>query len=237
MSGSLIYISSGFVFRPPTPILIQSLESKTTNGDPVFNQIQFIPGWERDIWMMNQSHHGLSAPDLKWDRLAIIVDKKGPVKTARFLQLPPGPLEWDDSLLNKSIEYRVSCFICHSNGPRAIRADAGGLKLNSFSQLKIQLWNLRIKTYQRVLQDPQQAQKDVNLKIPFRHLAKIDNETLQVASCTRCHSDDSWLQRGPLTRQNRLTIQFMLESKQMPPPGFSISPEDKSRIQKFILGF
>lgn len=218
------------------PIVIQSLESKNPNGGPVYNKIKFFPGFDKDIWMMNQSHQGLGAESQQWDRLAIIVDKTGKQKTAKFLQLPPGELNWSEDLLKQNIDFKISCFMCHSNGPRAIRPDKVSLGLDLKTQAKIFFWNLRIKTYGQILENKEQATSDQSLKIPFRHRTAIDNEALNVKSCTKCHSNDGFFRRGFLTRQNMMTIKFMIENEIMPPKGFSISGEDKNQIKNFILG-
>jgi hypothetical protein len=231
--SSLAAILTSYVFMDQDSVLIQSWESKTKDQLPVFNRIKYIPGFTREIWMMNQSHHGSSAPGANWDRLAIVIDSN---KEAQFLQLPPGELEWKEEYLQKGIGNKVSCFMCHSNGPRAIRPDPN-FKLSLKEKVKITLWNLRIKTYRRIKEAPIHKIQDKALKIPFRNRAKFDNEELNIASCTRCHSEDSLVQRGPLTRQNFLSIRFMLEKKLMPPPGFEITSQDKLRLHNFLLGF
>jgi len=212
-------------------VLFQSLESKTVENAPVFNRIKFFPGWQRDIWMMNQSHHGADAPAGRWDRLAIVIDKKG--KTARFYQLPPGKLEWDESLPGQAIPYRVSCFICHPNGPRAVRPDSAGLSLSPFTKWKVSWWNLRVRMYGRIHEAPEQAIADAQLRVPFRHRAPLDNDELHVKACAKCHNENA---RGPLTRQNALTIQFMLEKDLMPPSGRRLSEKDRRSLEAFIAG-
>jgi hypothetical protein len=230
-------VISAVIFLPPqTAMTIQSLESKNIHGDPVYNQIKFFPGFTKDVWMMNQSHHGLHVNSDKWDRLAIIVDKSGAKKTAQFLQLPPGELNWSEDLPTKAIPYRVSCFICHSNGPRAIRPDFEALSLDWSAKLKVIAWNLRIKTYRRIIENPKQLDIYKIAKVPFRHPSKIDNEKLEVASCTKCHQESGIINRGYLTRQNSIAIYFMTKNNLMPPPGFSITNEDKVKIQNFLLG-
>ena len=122
-----------------SPVLFQSLESKTVTGEAVYNKIKWFSDSDKDIWMMSQSHNGPQFPEEKWDRLAIIVDKK--YKTAQFLQLKPGPLQWTEDLVSQQVPYRVSCFMCHANGPRAIRPTGSSL----FAEAKILLWNFKIK--------------------------------------------------------------------------------------------
>ena len=220
------------------PIFIQSLESKTIEDGPVYNKISFQKNGNKDIWMMNQSHHGPKADPEKWDRLAIIVDHAKSPKEATFLQLPPGELIWDESLMKQKINFSVSCFMCHANGPRAIRPHDKDFQLPLLSKAKVLIWNLRIKSYGLIQVNPEQKNLDANLEVPFRHPHPADNAELQVESCTQCHSGkNSWFQRNKLTRQNMISIKFMLENKIMPPSGFSVSKGDMNEIKKFIRGF
>lgn len=219
------------------PILIQSLESMTVKNGPVFNKIYFQSFSDKDIWMMNQSHHGLQASNHKWDRLAIIVDKSKSPKEATFLQLPPGELKWNDNLMTQKINYKVSCFMCHANGPRAIRPNYKDFDMPIVSKARVLLWNLKIKSYGLVNENPEQVNEDQNLATPFKHRSSADNIELNVKSCTQCHNgDNSWPARNKLTRQNNIAIKFMLENKIMPPPGFSITASDLKEIDKFIRG-
>jgi hypothetical protein len=218
------------------PILIQSLESKTVKGGPVFNKIKRIAFTDKDVWMMNQSHEGLTANPEKWDRLAIVVSKSSP-KTARFLQLPPGPLEWTDELEKSRTPNRVACFMCHSNGPRGVYPDSQNLKVSAFSSLRLQLWNLRIKVAGRIQEDPRHAAEDEKLNIPYRFASKRDNEPLTVAVCMKCHRESGLFARGSLTRQNSIVIAHMLETKHMPPPGFALSDQDQLALSNFLQGF
>jgi len=219
-------------------IKIQSQESKTIEGKPVFNTISWFSLKDKDVWMMNQSHHGATASDDELDRLAIVVDKTTSPNNVRFLQIKPGPLIWSEDLINQRVPYKVSCFLCHANGPRAIRPDYDGAVKNSFSEkVKIALLNLKIKTHGRLVENEQHAIEDVDLKIPFRHRSKIDNDPLLVKTCTHCHNDTGFLARGFLKRQNFLAIRFMVESGNMPPPGFSITAKEKLQIQRFTEGF
>lgn len=38
------------------PIAFESLESKTADEQPVFNQVRVRFGWKQDVWVMKQSH-------------------------------------------------------------------------------------------------------------------------------------------------------------------------------------
>lgn len=219
------------------PVFIQSLESKTLDNSPVYNKISFQSSGQKDIWMMNQSHHGSKTAKDKWDRLAIVVDKnKNPVE-ATFLQLPPGDLVWDDNLMKQKMNFKVSCFMCHSNGPRAIRPNYNEFDIPLLSKAKVFIWNLRIKSYGLIKENPKQFAIDEKLAVPFRHRLPVDNIELNVKSCTKCHSgENTWLYRNKLTRQNNISIKFMIENKIMPPPGFSISENDVKELNKFIRG-
>ncbi|MBC7465775.1 MAG: hypothetical protein H7256_07270 [Bdellovibrio sp.] len=220
-------------------ILIQSLESKTKEGDPVFNKISWFSFEDKDVWMMNQSHHGIATTtgsDL--DRLVIVVDKTTSPKNVRFMQLKPGALVWSEELINQRVPYKVSCFMCHSNGPRAIRPGYNGLVKNSFSEkMKIMLLNLKVKTQGQIVENEQHAIEDKDLAVPFRHRSKIENDSLLVKTCTRCHNETGLFARGFLKRQNFLAINFMVNSGFMPPPGFSVTAKEKLQIQRFTEGF
>jgi hypothetical protein len=228
---------SGCHFLTSSRILFQSLESRTNSNQPVFNQIELIKQGDKDIWMMNQSHFGLNAPKDKWDRIAIIVDNSKTPSTAKYLQLPPGPLEWDDRLETKGIPFRASCFQCHSSGPRAIRPDDKAFNLNPFQKLKIWYWNLKIKSYSAIVENSDHVQTDPLLKVPFRHRETDANELLQVKTCNRCHNSTDPLARMPLTRQNAGTIEFLVKHGEMPPRGVFLSKKEKAQVQKFVLGF
>ena len=232
------YLSSSKVFDSQ-PVFITSLESKTVEGFPVYNQIYYKSESNQDIWMMKQSHDGPKLAIHKWDRLAIIVNKQTHPKTALFLQLPPGELEWDDSLKSKGIEYKVSCFLCHSNGPRSIRADENS-NLKFKDKLKVFFWNFKIKLYGVIVEDPLHAKLDKRLKIPFRLHSKIENEELKIQSCLNCHNADAksgFFNRNLLTRQNLISIDFMLKNGFMPPPAHKINSKDQELLEDFLRGF
>lgn len=166
---------------------------------------------------MRQSHGGQSLPKEKWDKLAIVVDKK-----ATYLQKDP--------VSGKRIEYKVSCFMCHPNGPRVIRPVEG--TLNLADNIRVKLLNLRIKLYGRV-----EAEKLPQIgKIPFRHEGKISNAALTLSRCTSCHKEDGFFARGSLTRQNSLTISFMVNQKHMPPLG-DLTSKEREYLENFMNGF
>lgn len=228
---------------PNQEILIESLESKTKEGNPVFNKIRWLSFHKKDIWLMSQSHHGFihDQDSSKWDHLAIIVDKKDVPPTARFLQLQTRSPDGKDIVTNayKEKPFRVSCFLCHTNGPRAIRPVANSLQapLRLRDHINIFLLNLRIKSYGRVSPHSSHEREDHSLVPPFRRKSPRENETLKVRSCTKCHQESGLIARGYLRRQNAVTIQFMLQNKFMPPLGFSISKDDENILRRFLLGF
>ena len=198
-----------------TPILFQSAESLTIEGGPVFNEIRWEYKNGKEIWSMRQSHGGKDLPKQKWDSLAIVMDKK-----ARFLQMKPET--------NERIEYKVSCFMCHPNGPRAIRPLEGTLSFTD--KVKVKLLNTRIKLYGRV------ESEGVTIgKIPFRHKGVISNTTLELPRCSTCHKEDGFLARGALTRQNSITINYMVKNAHMPPFG-ELTPKEQQYLENFMEG-
>lgn len=235
--GLPLGILLGLTFTGAQEVLFESKESKSVLGGPVFNKIKWIPGKDKDVWMMKQGHHGPHQNESSWDRLAIVVDKTRSPKTVRYYQLETGTLEWSDDV--KETSFRVSCFMCHNNGPRAIRANYDSpLDPTSFSdRLRIAAWNLRIKLYGRVKADILHDFKDLTAPVPFRFRSSYENEVLKVEGCAKCHNEDGFLARGSLRRQQFPTIQFMLESGAMPPMGHSLSRTDKEALQKFLSGF
>lgn len=200
-----------------TPILIQSAESRTVEGKPVFNEIQWTWKSGKEVWTMRQSHGGKDLPKGSWDRLKIVMEDN----QASFLQV---------NHKGQRIEYRASCYLCHSNGPRAIRPEEGTTTLSD--QMKITLLNLRITLYGRV--------KGENLpqigKTPFRHAGKISNAPLTLSRCTSCHREEGFFARGTLTRQNSLAIAFMVKKNHMPPLG-ELSPKEREYLENFMNGF
>ena len=228
--GAAVMSMAAFDFLKK-PLLIESLESKTNSGAVIHNEIQWFSMGTEDVWMMNQSHDGANLPQNKWDRLAIVINKKS--KTAQFFQLPSGPLEWSEDLIKQKISFKVSCFMCHSNGLRAIRP-AGA----SFAEkMKAQVWNFKIKFYGRITEDPTYSETDPLAEFPFRHKAEFENDALNVKTCTMCHKESGFGARGTLTRQNSVAIKFMVDGGFMPPLGIPLLKSEKSKILKFTQGF
>ncbi|MGZ3695028.1 MAG: hypothetical protein ACXWQO_12810 [Bdellovibrionota bacterium] len=224
-----------FLAEDSSSILIESRESKTILGKPVFNRIRKIAAPGKTIYMMNQSHDGVNAAPEKWERLAIVIDHAS--KTAEYFQLESGALEWDPNA--KQTPLRVACFLCHANGPRGIRPNfhSAEAKISLKNTLRIALWNLVTKTAGRIEASPNEALKDATLRHgqnPFRYRGVIENQTLQVKTCLHCHSNSGFLARGLLTKQNFMAIGFMVKNKEMPPPGFSLSTGERAQVLKFI---
>ena len=128
-----------------------------------------------------------------------------------------------------------SCFLCHNNGPRAIHPQDNTATLKE--KITIAVWNLRIKSYGRVVYNPLHDQEDKKADVVFRHHNKGDNDHLQVKTCISCHTEEGFFARGFLSRQQRGTIKHLVESGQMPPPGYSLNESEKKELKRFLMGF
>lgn len=202
-------------------VLFQSRESRNLEGGPVYNRVQLERQGDLDLWTMQQSHHGPSLPGEKWDRLAIVVNRKS--GTARFYQLKPG-----SQGLKEEISFKVACYLCHANGPRAIRPDASSVAITWGERLRILAWNFRIKTYGRILPDPVHKPGS-----GFKMDGAFYNELLKVKTCTFCHNESSW-GRGTLARQHFLPIRFLTKEGEMPPPGLPFPDHEADDLQSFL---
>lgn len=230
-------LGGGFLLANGKSIKIESVESKTINLEAVYNQIKWIRTEDKDIWMMNQSHHGVDAIASKWDRVAIVVDKTTTPLTAKYYQFEPGPLEWDEDILKKQKPFTASCFICHSNGPRAIRpADSNHVKISMAEKLKLLAWNLRIKSYGRIHYD-KSHEVPVKKGAPFMFTGASFNRELKVATCVGCHTEDGMFARGKLLFQHIGPIETLVGNSHMPPPGHSLSDVEKQELNDFLKGF
>lgn len=220
-------------------VFIESAESKNAELKSVFNEIRWIPGIKQDVWMMNQSHHGRHPETSQWERLAIVIDKTQIPPTAKYYQFAAGPLVWEESLLQKQTPYRASCFICHNNGPRALRPfrESAEARLSFLNRAKIQFWNLRIKTYGRIHYDPEHDEKDKFIDVPFAFHSPEEQEELNVKTCRTCHQEHGLFARGALRRQQTGTIRSMVARGEMPPPGFQLSKQEQKELQRFLMGF
>lgn len=241
LCGALLFLGGSFhlIYLSQKTVIIESEESKNIHLKSVFNQIKWIPSKNHDVWMMNQSQVGRRPHKDQWERIAIVIDKTKKPMTAKYYQFKPGPLEWNNSLIDKQVSFRASCFTCHSNGPRAIRpiyfSDQAPLSLSNMIQ--IQLLNLRIKTYGRIVFDKDHLKKDLKIYPPFRYSQPIDLERLNIKTCNLCHKEEGMFARGELVRQQSGTIQFMVDKGHMPPKGFSLSSNEKKQLKDFLKGF
>jgi hypothetical protein len=215
------------LFFSGDPIVFRSLESATEVGDPVFNRIKFIPGWEQDIWLMQQSHAGLGPEFKSWDRLAIVVDKSQKPYQAKFYQFAPGELRLGSH--SEAAPFKARCFACHSNGPRAIRPNpiATEAHVSWLDRAKVGLWNLRVKTYGKVDSHPGQ---EIGSGAPFRSSYPILDQALKLKSCTLCHSESGI--RKPLRLEHIGTANFLVQKGFMPPFPFKAHPEDVELLKR-----
>lgn len=193
-------------------ITFPSEESRTDTGTVVWNKVSFSRERDSDVWKMRQSHYGPSHPMEDWDELKIIVK----AKRVEFFQLKSG----------REIPFKVSCYQCHSNGPRVIRPDHSN-KLTFKEQAQITLMNLRIKSYGVLT--------SVNKPL-FKHNDRMNNAVLKLPQCMSCHNQEGWFSRNYLTRQNAPTIRFMVNQQHMPPIG-NISAAQKKYLEDFLNGF
>jgi hypothetical protein len=218
--GVVAVSATTLLFSGKDKVTFESLESKSYDNGSVYNQITLEKSANKDIWRMRQSHHGLNFDFSKWDSLAIVVDKTQSPYVATFYQLDPGVKEF------KPIPYRVKCFICHSNGPRAIRPNSDSL--GTVELIQVFKWNLKIKSYGRVI--PKSYSENDPIKFSAEHL----NAPLKVTICVTCHKESGFLARGTLTRQNFLPIGFLTKNGHMPPFGIPLSQKMKLELTEFL---
>ncbi|MFT6631031.1 MAG: mono/diheme cytochrome c family protein [Bacteriovoracaceae bacterium] len=205
-------------------ILIESLESNTSDGKKVFNKIKLKVFPEKDIWFMSQNHNELKGD---WDQLKITVDKRVKPYKAYFSQLKNG----------KEVEYRVSCYKCHANGPRAIRANLKSKIVDhSFlDRAQVIAWNFKIKHYGTV-ETPQNIRLGAKYrKVPLKYEGRVDNKVVNLKTCSLCHSEQSFLGRKNLVLQQKTTILHLVRSGEMPPWPFKLSKEDKIELEKQLF--
>jgi hypothetical protein len=206
------------------PITFASAESRTSNDQIVYNEITWQWKDGKDIWIMRQSHDGIHTSKKKWDKLVIVVENH----KSRFYQLAAGHNEYTGK--EKEVPFKVSCFLCHSNGPWDIRPMESSL----LEKAQVGLLNLRIKLYGRL--GNLNTQENQIGDVPFRHPGKISNAPLTLPACMKCHKEDGFFARGPLTRQNAVTVDFMVKNAHMPPIG-EISAKERNYLKNFMDGF
>lgn len=222
IGGLGVFLGLFYFAVEPSAVTFESWESKTDTGAAVFNQIRYLPGLDKDIWLMRQTHQGLQLEKSRWDRLAIVVDKnKG---EATFFELSPSQnLEFDA----KPIPFKARCFACHANGPRAVRPnfDSAEIIPSLRERLKIVAWNLRIKSYGRLHSRGSQEFLD---GVPFQSRHEILSKQLHLATCERCHATNGI--RHELTREQLGTAQFLVKQGVMPPFPFRISEKERQQL-------
>ncbi len=212
------------------PIFIESIESKTDKGEPVFNQISFQAGKTLDIWKMKQSHKGRNLPLHSWDQIQITVNKTK----------KPYEVSYDQFVDGKEIELKASCFTCHANGPRNIRPKlfSKTAPLSFKQKAIIGLWNLRMKSYGKMeIKIENYRLAGDYRKIPLRYFGEQDAAKLQVKTCLKCHNKDSFWGRGELERQHSGSIQHLVTKGEMPPWPFKLSAKEKRDLEAFTKGF
>lgn len=219
-----------FFHNLPETVTIESTESKTSDGKPVFNRISYQSQDDYDIWDMRQSHNGDQYPKHKWDHIQIKVFKKKRPYQVTYHQLENG----------REIEFKASCFTCHANGPRVIRPfyDSETVSYSLMTRTKIALMNLKIKSYGKttLVDDNHRLNGDIR-RIPLRFYGKYDSGKLTIKTCTYCHnSKDSFFSRGELERQHIGTITHLTKHHQMPPWPLKLPEEEKVLLKKFIDG-
>ncbi len=231
---SLMGGGTAWLLSDDEPVLFQSEESSTEEYGPIYNRVSWQSTESEDIWMMQQSQGVFDTNFKNWERLIITVDKTTTPKTAKFVQTMPG--DFDFSNHPKSIEFRVPCGVCHTNGPRAIRPVTDRSSFTPISwkdRVKIAVWNLRIKMYGRVVSSARTHLNEFPRKMPFEFDDSFAKRRLAVQTCNHCHNDSKW-GRGPLTRQNHASILFMVEKGYMPPLGFGMSLSEESELMRFV---
>lgn len=202
------------------PVLFESLESKNSLKQPIFNKITLTQYRSIDIWKMKQSHNGLKN-NSEWDEVEIRVHKNYKPHKVSYHQLKNG----------KDVSYKATCFRCHVNGPRLIRPNGNSkeVKLGKKEKLIISYWNLLIKSYGEVsLMKTKRYDELFEIKEPFR-------ATLKINSCTQCHYKNG--PRGVITDSHKETVKFLVNINQMPPWPYKISKTDKKELNRWIYGF
>jgi hypothetical protein len=122
---------------------------------------------------------------------------------------------------------KIRCHLCHANGPRAIRPDTGKLNLSVTESLKVQMFNLRIKTYGSMtgVAGYQTAQGE-----KFESANPILRRQMNLESCSSCHKRGGL--RNELTYENFETAKFLVEQGAMPPFPFRTSERDLESFKR-----
>jgi len=141
--------------------------------------------------------------------------------------------------MKKKVPFKVSCFKCHSNGPRVIRANYNSKNspTTTLGKIIIAFWNFKIKSYGLLIEDKVHKKKDRFIKVAFKTRSKFIQKKLLVKTCLKCHNNSGFIKRGFLTREHIPTIKFMIKKGYMPPMGFKLSRSEKIELQSFLMGF
>lgn len=208
-------------------VAIESVESKTTWLNPVYNQIQLRTQGTRDVWEMRQSHQGPNAPIAQWDHIRIVVDRKTTPAQVSYYQLEH----------NQPVELKASCYTCHANGPRALRPrlDSPERPLSVLDRATVALMNLRIKSYgpMRIQRESYRLRGEPR-KVPLAFFSQHDQAPLRVATCLKCHNTEDRFGRGQLQWQHRTTIRQLVAQGTMPPWPYRLSAEEKTELERFL---
>lgn len=205
-------------------VFIESIESKTADGKKIYNKIRFIAGEDKDVWLMDQNHPALKEG---WDHLKIEVDKTTKPYKAYYYQMDKK---------GKEVEYRVSCYMCHVNGPRAIRANFASKKTknNFWDMLTVFYWNLTIKHYGTIETPERNLLHGVVRKVPVKIQHPRYNKVVEPNSCSLCHGKESLMGRSELKSQHRATIMHLVNEGQMPPWPFKLDQSDRVKLNNMF---
>jgi hypothetical protein len=217
--GGLIISGLHFLQNLDREVSIQSVESKTSDGKKIYNKIRFSVQKGKDVWLMKQNHNELLGD---WDELKIEVDTTKKPYIARYYQIKN----------EVDIEFRVACYKCHSNGPRAIRADyrSEAVQNSLIDKLQIFALNLKIKHYGEI-QTPQNVKiKDIYRKVPLKHTGTLENIIVGTKTCLFCHGSKSYMKRSALRLQQKQTILHLVNTDEMPPWPIKMDAEEKSAL-------
>lgn len=211
----------------PHPVIFESLESRTNQDKPVFNRIRFLPGWQRDVWLMQQSHAGINSEFLGWDRLAIVVDKSVRPFTANFYQVATGELKFEAP----PIPFKARCFACHANGPRAVRWNSASIEAlpTLWGRMQVAMWNLRIKAYGHVTS---KAGAEFSVGTAFRSKYPVFSRSLGLKTCEKCHSAGGL--RNELRLEHVATASFLVRNGFMPPFPFRATQAERDALEKYL---
>ncbi len=95
--------------------------------------------------------------------------------------------------------------------------------------------NFKIKSYGRLRIDSKSFKLNGNFRsVPLMFFGKTDQTVLNVKTCTLCHNSNQFWGRGELVRQHGGTTRHLVNTGQMPPWPFTLSQDEKIKIEKFI---